>query len=655
MTTDDMENELRTLLRERAGEAPMSTPTGAPQQVLRRGRMHQVGTVLGSAALVVVLIVGSVAGLTRILGEGRGDVARDGGYEVFQRTATVEAFTLTSASDWYLVNQWPLSMQIAVETSGGASSPCVAEPGITTKECEEIPGEASSSPVPMPHGLPMLQLSNVDMGLGSIACRDGLADSAAVLYIAMDPGGGLAPDGASLAPYPIGPGLPAPADAGPCGPGTYAHFTVNGTPMFFWIGVGDRATDEDRAAVRRTAEMMVADDAWEPSQPDHVTPGYVIASGATAAGDDWRIEARPGTEVELSLFAPAPMGAPQTSLGDDPVYWCCTSMTAPDEAGDPVFGAVQPGAAGVEFRPEDGRDPIAGRILPPPPSLGLDFDLFFIEGTLGLRGDVVALGIDSSAQPSPSADVRDETVELAGSLEGRGWRVVFFGTFAGPGSACWELHVEGPSREVCPDPVHSTIAGPSPYLVGSSWQELHLLAGSVPPEVAQIRFVGDDDAIVPQSFRCETGPLGWTDPDVKVCAMALPPSGSGTVEYLDGSGDVLYEEGIAWGAAEPEAPTPVEPMHGGTYWAVYPWVGEPGDAHANRVIGRLFDDYGIQAHQGDLSCDVGAAEALGNASSWGVAVYFETRADAQVFATQVVRSGVTPDAAIAQVTTYCLD
>ena len=37
----------------------------------------------------------------------------NGGYEVFQRTATVEAFTVGSPSDWYLVNQWPMSMLIA--------------------------------------------------------------------------------------------------------------------------------------------------------------------------------------------------------------------------------------------------------------------------------------------------------------------------------------------------------------------------------------------------------------------------------------------------------------------------------------------------------------------------------------------------------------
>ena len=59
--TTDFENELRDLFHEKAGEAPLATPAmpaSAPRQVLRRGRLHQVGTVLGSAAVVVALIVG---------------------------------------------------------------------------------------------------------------------------------------------------------------------------------------------------------------------------------------------------------------------------------------------------------------------------------------------------------------------------------------------------------------------------------------------------------------------------------------------------------------------------------------------------------------------------------------------------------------------
>src|SRR5919106_1314584 len=183
----DFENDLRDLFREKAAQAPLATPlspASVPPQVLRRGRLHQIGTVLGSAVLVVALLVGSVAGLTQILGEGD-DTVGNGNHEVFQRTATLEAFTLTSPSDWYLVDQWPLSMQIAVAGSGGASSVCEAVPE-SAVECEDTPAVETLSPIPAPHGLPMFQLSNVDLGLDANACRDGIPNGGAALYVALD-------------------------------------------------------------------------------------------------------------------------------------------------------------------------------------------------------------------------------------------------------------------------------------------------------------------------------------------------------------------------------------------------------------------------------------------------------------------------------------
>ena len=136
--TTDIERELRKLFREKAGDAPLATfnaPTAAPQEVLRRGRRRQVGTVIGSAAIVLVLIVGSVAGLNTLL-RGDGDPFTTGQYEVFERTATIEAFTVTSRSDWFLVNEWPLSMQMAVG-SGSSSGECTAA----------APGAGQPSPV----------------------------------------------------------------------------------------------------------------------------------------------------------------------------------------------------------------------------------------------------------------------------------------------------------------------------------------------------------------------------------------------------------------------------------------------------------------------------------------------------------------------------
>ena len=302
--TTDFENELRDLFREKAGEAPLATPTSptsAPKQVLRRGRLHQLGTVLGSAVVVVALIVGSVAGLTRILGEGP-DSIRTGGYEVFQRTATIEAFTVTSPSDWYLVNEWPLSMVIAVEGSGGSSSACVAVPGDAVQECEDTPGATTSSPIPVPYGLPMLQLSNVDLGLAANACADGVPGDGAVLYMALDYEAAIAGIAdPSIGEFPPGSGLPPEGD-GPCGPGRYAHFTVNGERFFSWIGVGAGASEEDRETVETSYEMTSAIPDWEPEPPNETTPGYVIAGGEHGPGDDWRIELRPnGDAIQLSL------------------------------------------------------------------------------------------------------------------------------------------------------------------------------------------------------------------------------------------------------------------------------------------------------------------------------------------------------------------
>ena len=122
------------------------------------------------------------------------------------------------------------------------------------------------------------------------------------------------------------------------------------------------------------------------------------------------------------------------------------------------------------------------------------------------------------------------------------------------------------------------------------------------------------------------GPLGWTDPDRRVCAIALPPQDGGTFEYLDADGNVLFEDGMGWVIGErrePEAPTPVDPVHGGTYWAVYPWVGAPGSREADDVSAQLLEEFGIEAFAGDLSCDDGAAEALGTDAPQGIGVYFE--------------------------------
>jgi hypothetical protein len=648
--TTDIERELRELFREKAGEAPTGTfdTSGVtPREVLRRGRRRQVGTVLGSAAIVLVLIVGSVAGLNAVL-RGEADPFTTGDYEVFERTATIEPFTVTSSSDWYLVNEWPLSMQMAV-TSGSASGECTAAaPGVGQPSPVCTSSEPSVQVEPLPHGLPMFQLSNVDMGLDAVSCGQDLPTGAAVLYVGLDFERAIfgAKD-PSIGPWPVGLGEPEAAD-GPCGAGRYATFSVNEEPFFAWVGFGDDVTEADRSTVLAAYESLAVDDGWKPIPPNAVTPAYVIAGGEYGPGDDWRLELRPkGNALELSLQdGPAPTVL-LTDGSVQPLTWTGT---------DPVFGAITKQAAAVEFRSKD--DPsvaIAGTIAPLPPSMPFDVDLFFVEGTAGIDGEAVAVGPDGETIDGATSigRVREEAVRVSGSLLGHDWSARFTGAFADE-SACIRVPIGEPYHPLCPKQLDTSLAGPQPSLHGWLTDELMVFAGSVPPEVVELRFASDDGTDPPQQFRCQMGPSGWIDPEKNVCAIALPPEGSGTLKYLDANGAVLFEDGNGWASATALAVAPADLVHGGTYWAVYPWVGAAGSREADDVSAQLLEEFGIEAGPGDLACDQGAAEALGTNAEQGIAVYFETVDEANAFALQAGLLDHTRRM-IARVTTYCLD
>jgi hypothetical protein len=545
--TTDFENELRDLFREKAGEARLATPSlraSPPRRVLRRGRLHQMGTVLASAALVLILIVGSVAGLTRILGDGP-DPVPTGEYEVFERTAKIEAFTVTSPSDWFLVNGWPLSMQ----TNFAALALCPEETPTTITDCALRTDPAELDPA---LGLPMLQLTNEDMGLELTACGAETRQDMAVLYVALDYDSDVAGVYPPYLPDPSERGLP-PVGDGPCGPGRYASFSVDGEPFFAWIGLGSAVTADDRLAVETAYETMSIAEEWQVARPDHLTAGYVIAGGADGPGGDWRLEARPGDDVELSLVAAGTTGRLDFSLGQDPVSWCCTSMTEPSRAGDVViFGAIRQEASGVVFRPVGGED-IVGTIVPLPGTLPFGFDLFFIEGAGGLIGDVVALGVDLAPIESPLPSAEADVVALSGPYEEHTWIARFTGSFADE-SACIRVRVDRDVQEpLCPTSLETSLASDRPSLHGWLMNSFYLLAGSVPANVEEIRFTSDDGTVPRREFQCAVAPIGWSDPTRKVCVVALPPEGEGTFEYLDSDGVVLFEEGMGWGWAEPES------------------------------------------------------------------------------------------------------
>ena len=98
---------------------------------------------------------------------------------------------------------------------------------------------------------------------------------------------------------------------------------------------------------------------------------------------------------------------------------------------------------------------------------------------------------------------------------------------------------------------------------------------------------------------------------------------------------------------------PIEstPTHGARLWAAYLAVGSPGDPALQQVLDdvrELWPGAGL----GELSCDEGAAEALGrDGADHAVAVYFPT----EQHITEFRRRWEAPFITAAQVTTRCAD
>ena len=129
---NDLEQRLKDVLETDAAKAPR-VPR-APEGLKRQVRRRQIGTTLVGTVAVVAILGVSLAGL-RAIDRSEGTTPVDdpwASYQVFERTAQIENFTITSASDLYLVNQWPWSIDTTREPSeGGPSAPgidCVTQP-----------------------------------------------------------------------------------------------------------------------------------------------------------------------------------------------------------------------------------------------------------------------------------------------------------------------------------------------------------------------------------------------------------------------------------------------------------------------------------------------------------------------------------------------
>jgi hypothetical protein len=72
--------------------------------------------------------------------------------------------------------------------------------------------------------------------------------------------------------------------------------------------------------------------------------------------------------------------------------------------GDPTFGAVTKEASGVELRLEEGTPPIPAQVVPLPPSMPFDFDLFFASNDSDVQAQAVPIGMPQRSTASPDPD-----------------------------------------------------------------------------------------------------------------------------------------------------------------------------------------------------------------------------------------------------------
>jgi len=151
-------------------------------------------------------------------------------------SATVHGIDLTFPRGWTLVDLWPLAGSIASwpEPSGSAI---------------DIP-----EGTPERGGLPILQLSNDDLGLKSVCGMD-LQGAEAVLYVALNGG----PYRVNANGSPIWSHELTERD-GPCGHGWYAYRAANSpqtsVPYLVFARLGPEVTSTDRDALFRAFDSL---------------------------------------------------------------------------------------------------------------------------------------------------------------------------------------------------------------------------------------------------------------------------------------------------------------------------------------------------------------------------------------------------------------
>lgn len=414
---NDTERDLRHLFETKAreaGAAPRATP-----EVLRRGRRRQAGTVAVAGITALGVAVAAIVSL-QALQRADTDSVPGGPNGNPSFTATIQNLTLTVPEGWTLIDQWPLGASMTVDGPTSTSS-CVgeavqagngmnAEPA-PSPSCTTSASQTSEPPTIPGGGLPMLTLSNDDPGLGGSVCnaKGSLPATAARLYVALDYGAALTPGWertVPAGPHPLVNVLEGdlPAEEMPCGPGGYSWFRAGGLPFIAWGGLGSEVTAADQQTMVEAFDGMEVSDAGI-TRPSTDLPGYVL-TGGTIGDTPWSLEATPGNDgaqMSITHLGPATSDdSPATFTLDGEALQAAATVLGSTRIS---WGAVVPGAEGVEFRPEDGGDAIEGTLLRVPGSLAAPYDAFVVLHDAARQGRLVVIGPDGELGGADTVDV----------------------------------------------------------------------------------------------------------------------------------------------------------------------------------------------------------------------------------------------------------
>ena len=494
---NDLEQRLKDMLGADASKAP--TVQGAPERLRPKIRRRQIGTALVGSLAALALVAVSVAGFRALDAPDDPQPADDpwAGFQVFERTASLHLFTISSASDLYLVNP-------ALDPVCSANFDC---------EFADV-----------------LQLSNYDPGLNRSACGAALPSGGAALVIRYDL---LRGDEAKSDPeFPVTLDSDTPTTDGPCGPGRYARFQVQGIPYLAWLGTGEGIGEGDMEALSHSfEEMRTLPMDREMPDGDGLRAAYVIAGGENAAGP-WRLDARPSppgassANVELALVGPE-RGSVVEGFG-------VPAVPIEQAGGDPTFGAVTQEAASVELRSEGIVEP--ARTVPLPPSLESDFDLFFGSHEGDVLADAVALGADGSplggSYVVPPIDVTHDGNYVLARFDAFGEAWELSAPRSGDGCSLRQIpHLFG-GDDTC-EVVITSSRGPQGHAFAY---------GTLPPGADTAQVVAADGTTYPCGVLT-TGASGR-----RYFVIALEGGGPGEIQFLGADGAVVerYRD-MTWG------------------------------------------------------------------------------------------------------------